>query len=552
MSEIIKGTDPGVMDRCRSGKIAWAELLAPDREVYEHVYARLEEIGRAAIALTHGRYPFELSLTSGFSLKSGVRGSLPKDLWIAVHRRNAALGMPQLYMIVSGRGVEYGFAAAIHTGDFSTPSYKEKVRALVPVLFRSFPDPNSDLITQISSKLSSGNWFFRQKTRQDPGGNDFANFQQLVTFLRSDRGKKWGAGAACRYATPEDLSHGGLDLREAFLEASEIFAPLLASVFVPGESLPDLEIPRVGDETITHNPMNGSAPTPSQVRNKTWMIAAGRNAEHWEELYRNGLIAVGWDEIGPLDSFETQEQIENRMVAVYGGDTRPSNDARTCFDFVNTVQEGDVVFVKRGRSVIIGKGIVTGPYLRDEQRVVLQNTRSVRWEKRGEWVLPDSIGLAIKTLTDISQNQELLDALDKIIGQDGRPEPASPLPLPLKPFDIEEALRDVFLPRQQFEDMRRVWRDKKNLVLKGAPGVGKTFIAKRLSYALMGYQDDSRVEMVQFHQSYSYEDFVQGYRPFSGGFRLSSTLANSCGVGERIRHAVPDMAWNFDSVSVRP
>lgn len=54
------------------------------------------------------------------------------------------------------------------------------------------------------------------------------------------------------------------------------------------------------------------------------------------------------------------------------------------------------------------------------------------------------------------------------------------------------------------------------------PGVGKTYIAKRLAYALMGYEDESRVEMVQFHQSYSYEDFVQGYRPGEKGFQLKA------------------------------
>lgn len=91
----------------------------------------------------------------------------------------------------------------------------------------------------------------------------------------------------------------------------------------------------------------------------------------------------------------------------------------------------------------------------------------------------------------------------------------------LPPYTVEDALLGLFIDADDFRRILDIWRDKKNLVLQGAPGVGKSFIARRLAYALMAQKDPRRVEVVQFHQSYGYEDFVQGYRPTAdGGFAL--------------------------------
>lgn len=90
----------------------------------------------------------------------------------------------------------------------------------------------------------------------------------------------------------------------------------------------------------------------------------------------------------------------------------------------------------------------------------------------------------------------------------------------LEPYTREDFLREVYLGKEQFDTLVMLLKNKKNLILQGAPGVGKTFAAKRLAYAMMGEKDESRIRLIQFHQNYSYEDFIMGYRPVNEGFEL--------------------------------
>lgn len=90
-------------------------------------------------------------------------------------------------------------------------------------------------------------------------------------------------------------------------------------------------------------------------------------------------------------------------------------------------------------------------------------------------------------------------------------------------YTLEDALKDLFIEEPELKEILTSLKYKRNIILQGPPGTGKTYMAKRLAFLTIGEKDNSKIEMVQFHQSYSYEDFIQGYRPQDdGSFRLEN------------------------------
>ncbi|MEE0336707.1 MAG: AAA family ATPase, partial [Prevotella sp.] len=92
-------------------------------------------------------------------------------------------------------------------------------------------------------------------------------------------------------------------------------------------------------------------------------------------------------------------------------------------------------------------------------------------------------------------------------------------------YTKDDFLSEVYMNSEAYDSLVGLLMQKKNIILQGAPGVGKTFTAKRLAYSMLGLKDDDQIELVQFHQNFSYEDFIMGYKPTEdGGFVLKSGI----------------------------
>lgn len=407
----------------------------------------------------------------------------------------------------------------------------------------------------------------------------------------------------------------------------------------------------------------------AETKKNYWIYAPGEQAVFWDIYYQEGVMGLGWDKIGDLKQIKSIGDLESQLKWRYNTDTSQDKNADMLYAFANEVKPGDVIYVKKGRKLIIGRGIVTSDYYYDKEREYQPHLRKVQWTDKGEWETVDY--LPIKTLTNIT-GYKIVETLNSLI--DGQSKVEEPLPLPTsdnywwlvanpqiwklsemkvgeeqgyslyneknnkrrifqhfldakkgdkvlgyearstqevvclleiskendgeeigfkkietlpnpisfstlkntpgledmeyminqqgsffkvtpKEFEIvmklargekpiekenyskEDFLKQVFVSQNDFERLESLLLRKKNLILQGAPGVGKTYAANRLAYAIMGEKDDDRIMQVQFHQNYSYEDFVMGYKPNdNGGFVLKpGKFYNFCKDAEKDR-----------------
>ena len=241
------------------------------------------------------------------------------------------------------------------------------------------------------------------------------------------------------------------------------------------------------------------------MKNKRcWLFAPGTNASHWNEFYEKGIFALGWDDLGDLNQYENKNAIVKKLQTIHDTTSSKKNDATANYEFCKGINIGDIVIVKSGKRSLLGYGQVISDHYFDDQRKDFKNCRRIKWIKKGEW--KTDFDLATKTLTDVSNYPTEHPGYDKYHKR-------------LLGIMNEDSLK--------IDNMNHPL----NQILFGPPGTGKTYStidkvveilepdqydstdhdANKIIYESLLAED--RVTFTTFHQSMTYEDFVEGIKP---------------------------------------
>ena len=242
-------------------------------------------------------------------------------------------------------------------------------------------------------------------------------------------------------------------------------------------------------------------------RIRYWHYSPGEGAKFWNTFKDNGIVGIGWDEVGDLTGYDEKDDIYSLYVNVYGNESKHNmNSKLALYEFSKVMKPGDIIIAKRGKSELLGYGKVISDYIFDESRSEFKHIRNVEWKKTGNWMV--GFSMVLKVLTDITDYETV------------NPKYAKYVDWLMAIMDGKDEVGNVETNQYSFP---------LNTIFYGPPGTGKTYntilravqitennVNISFDEAMDIYQrhvDEKQIEFVTFHQNFSYEDFIQGLRP---------------------------------------
>lgn len=253
-----------------------------------------------------------------------------------------------------------------------------------------------------------------------------------------------------------------------------------------------------------------------------WIYSPKPQDVDFASFIENGEMSIGYNELEDFSNYASKKEINQKLQQLNHNQHNYIHTVNAIWEFSKEMKRGDIVYVKKGQTDIVGWGVVSSNHQYKNDKNIIQ----LVWKEKGNWKIP--IKTLNKTLTKITPYSETIRKFNELFSvehSDGLVATQTTYPV----YTAEQFLDDVFMNEEDYDTLVQLIRRKKNVILQGPPGVGKTYASKRLAYSMMGVKDKERVKLVQFHQSYAYEDFVMGYRPTETGFELrTGAFYNFC------------------------
>ena len=268
-------------------------------------------------------------------------------------------------------------------------------------------------------------------------------------------------------------------------------------------------------------------------KQQVWLFLGGKDANdyHFEEMYDDGVMALcGWDKVGDLSDCPDKESVDKRRQSIDEYQFNTGNLTGMLHAIANEINEGDIVLAKYSKSDVVGMGVVTGDYRFDDDSVYGKHCRDISWTHKGLWHCASILKefgqdeFPAKALTNVTKSKYIPKILEMIEG-DSKQDNNNP---------------------QTFETMTEIeiLRQKKQIILQGAPGTGKTYKTASIAVGICNpaftdfanhqkvmeeYErllNEGQIAFCTFHQSMDYEDFVEGLKPEVKGNAVEYNVQN--------------------------